>query len=114
MKLLFDQNISHRVIGLLKKEFPLAQQVRELGLEDATDKDIWEYSKKKHNFSIVTFDADFYDLNVLLGTPPQIIWLRLGNMSTKNIASFLQKKDIITAFLSETKDLGCLEIYQVD
>jgi predicted nuclease of predicted toxin-antitoxin system len=66
MKLLFDQNISHRIIHKLKSIFPGCTQVRLEGLENATDTNIWNYAKK-YGFSIVTFDADFYDLATLNG-----------------------------------------------
>ncbi|MBC8490658.1 MAG: DUF5615 family PIN-like protein [Bacteroidetes bacterium] len=39
MKLLFDQNISFRVINKIKKIFPEARHVRQLALENFTDKD---------------------------------------------------------------------------
>ncbi len=37
MKLLFDQNISFRLIKKISKLYPEAKQVRELGLENSTD-----------------------------------------------------------------------------
>lgn len=37
MKLLFDQNISYRIIKKIKKEFPGAIQVKALGLEGKSD-----------------------------------------------------------------------------
>jgi predicted nuclease of predicted toxin-antitoxin system len=61
MKLLFDQNISHRLINRIQDILSHSHQVRELNLENATDKEIWEYAKE-NGFTIVTFDADFYDL----------------------------------------------------
>ena len=112
MKLLFDQNISFRAINSLLKIYPKAKQVRELGLENATDRKIWDYAKT-NKYAIVTFDADFYDLATLYGHPPKIIWLRLGNTSTSNLIKLLEKHvDIITAFLTDTDNtsLGCLEI----
>lgn len=45
MKLLFDQNISFRIISKIKDIFPEVCQVRELGLENATDQKILEYAK---------------------------------------------------------------------
>jgi predicted nuclease of predicted toxin-antitoxin system len=58
MKLLFDQNISFRIVSKLKDTFSEAQQVRELGLENSTDREIWEYAKR-NDYTVVTFDADF-------------------------------------------------------
>jgi predicted nuclease of predicted toxin-antitoxin system len=84
MKLLFDQNISFRVIKGINDLFPLAKQVRELRLENYSDRSIWEFAKKE-NYSIVTFDSDFFDLNLILGSPPKIIWLRIGNATSEDI-----------------------------
>lgn len=72
MKLLFDQNISPKIVKQLEDIFPEAKQVRHLGLEDASDIQIFEYAKT-HDFAVVTFDSDFVDLNVVKGFPPKII-----------------------------------------
>ncbi len=112
MKLLFDQNISFRVIKALKDLLPEAKQVRELNLENSTDLQIWDYAKEQQ-FVIVTFDADFYDLVTLYGHPPKVIWLRMGNTSTTRLIEYLEKHfDIIKAFITDDnyKDIGCLEI----
>ncbi len=72
MKLLLDQNISFRVANALKEVFPGIAQVRALNLENARDVDIWQFARE-HHYTIVTFDADFYDLSLLRGVPPKII-----------------------------------------
>ncbi len=51
MNLLFDQNISFRLVKRINKIFPNSKQVRELGLENATDFEIFEYAKR-HNYII--------------------------------------------------------------
>ena len=108
MKLLFDQNISFRLIKRIIDFFPDSKQVRELGLENSSDIEIFEFAKR-NEFAIVTFDSDFCDLNIIKGYPPKIIWIRTGNTTTKNLERLLRKKrDLIKLFLSE--DYGCLEI----
>jgi predicted nuclease of predicted toxin-antitoxin system len=112
MKLLFDQNISFRVIRGIKDLYPEAKQVRELQLEDATDHEVWQYAKN-HDFAIVTFDSDFYDMNLLHGCPPKIIWLRIGNTSTDSLITlFNNNHDLIWDFLQnpDYSEVGCLEI----
>ena len=112
MKILFDQNISFRVLRGIYDLFPLAKQVRELGLENYSDRKIWEYAKKEQ-YAIVTFDSDFYDLNLILGTPPKIIWLRIGNATSDEIIQlFRQNFELINEFLvnPDFSRLGCLEI----
>ncbi len=108
MRILLDQNISFRVINKLDAVFE-AVQVRELGLEGATDNKIWKYAKD-NNYSVVTFDADFYNMSILYGIPPKIIWLRTGNLTTPNIANILnQSKELIHDFLLDD-NLSCLEL----
>lgn len=111
MKLLFDQNISHRLLNSIRDIFPDAVQVRELGLENQSDKQIWEFAKE-HHFLIVTFDADFYDFSLVWGHPPKIIWLRTYNQTTKNVEEILRKHlQTIQVFYNDS-NLACLEIIQ--
>ena len=108
MKLLFDQNISFRLIKRINDLFPGSKQVRELELENSTDVEIFDFAKRNY-FAIVTFDSDFCDLNIIRAYPPKIIWIRTGNMSTKTLENLLRKKgDLIKLFLTE--DYGCLEL----
>jgi len=108
MKLLFDQNISFRLIERISNLYPDAKQVRELGLENVTDNEIFEFAKK-NDYSIVTFDSDFCDLNILKGFPPKIIWIRTGNTTTKNLEIIMKNKyERIKSFMQE--NFGCLEI----
>ena len=110
MKLLFYQNISFRLIKRIIDIFPESKQVRELGLENSTDSEIFDFAKR-NDFAIVTFDSDFCDLNILKGFPPKIIWIRTGNTTTNNLENLLRNKyDLIEVFLTE--DYGCLEIIE--
>ena len=111
MKLLFDQNISPKITSQLSAEFRDAKQVRELGLENSSDLNIFLFAKS-NGYSIVTFDSDFVDLSVLKGVPPQIIWLKTGNLTTKLIVQLLtSNKDLINDFLNQVFDSsGILEI----
>lgn len=112
MKLLFDQNISFRIVKKVSGFLPLATQVRLLGLENAKDFQIWEYAKL-NGYTIITFDTDFYDMSLLKGTPPKVVWLRLGNTSTDNLATCVRSNfELIKEFVEnfEYKNLACLEI----
>ena len=110
IKLLFDQNISYRILNRLPEMFSESKQVRTAGLENQDDIVIWRYAKKE-GYTIVTFDADFYDISLIKGFPPKIVWLRTGNLTTLEIAGK------ITAYYSYIldfiKDSGqsCIEIY---
>lgn len=103
MKLLFDQNISFRDSKKLEDEFPGCKHVSDCGLMNCPDSDIWTYAKQ-HEYPIATFDADFYDISVISGHPPKIIWIRTGNQK-EIIKNFLNNKNY-----SET---SCLELYHL-
>ena len=63
MKLLFDQNISFRILKLLPENFSKSNQVRTVGLEGKKDIEIWQYAKK-NNYAIVSFDVDIACLEI--------------------------------------------------
>ena len=90
MKLLFDQNISRRLVRRLADIYPDSIHIREVGLRDADDAEIWEYAKLK-GFTIVSKDSDFQQRSLLYGHPPKFIWLRVGNCPVQLIETLLRK-----------------------
>ena len=89
MKLLFDQNVSPRLPLLLADLFPSSSHVVNENLNCATDEQVWLYAKK-NNFTIITKDEDFNNLSMMLGFPPKIIWVTLGNCTTLKIEASLR------------------------
>ena len=87
--LLFDHSLSVRLVAQLADLFPDARHVTHVGLERATDEQMWT-SAATHGCAIVTKDSDSSDLSVLRGAPPQVIWLRLGNCTTAEIDALLR------------------------
>jgi len=107
--LLFDQNISFRIIKEISPLFPGSKQVREVGLEGKQDREVWNYAKS-NGFTLVSFDSDFADLSLIFGFPPKVIWLRLGNSSTNRIIAVMtQKKEEIQIFLKNNIE-GILKV----
>jgi len=101
MRLLFDQNLSFRVTKKLKGIYPDVVHITEIGLKDASDVEIWRYATQ-HACCIVSFDADFYNLVSLYGSPPKVIWLRTGNTSSSEIIQLFEtKQSAIQAFLDD-------------
>jgi predicted nuclease of predicted toxin-antitoxin system len=99
VKLLLDADISFRVVGTIVAAFPGSAHLRDVGLMQADDMAIWRYAKDQ-GYAIVTLDSDVYDISLVRGWPPKIIWLKppdtasatitlavLGHVS--EIASFL-------------------------
>lgn len=93
MKLLFDQNLAHRLVKSLADLYPDSVHVQEVGLTTASDKEVWDYAQQ-NGFAIVSKDSDFQQMSVLHGSPPKVIWLRVGNCTIKIIEELLRKHSI--------------------
>jgi predicted nuclease of predicted toxin-antitoxin system len=89
MKLLFDQNLSPRLVGRLADLYPDSNHVYPLGLDRVLDQEVYEYARRE-GFLLVTKDADFSDLCLLRGFPPKVIWIHRGNCSTAAIEQILR------------------------
>lgn len=101
MKLLFDQNISRKLVKLLDDVFPDSKPISAVLSENSEDSEIWNYAKE-NGYVIVTKDDDFEQRSILFGHPPKLIWLRLGNCKTSDIESLLRRSmNTILAFNSD-------------
>ena len=93
MKLLFDQNLSPRLPQKLSDIFPNSMHVRDVGLRDSTDAEIWKYALQ-NDLTIVSKDSDFQQRSLLYGHPPKFVWLRVGNYPVKTVEELLRKHSI--------------------
>ena len=91
MRLLFDENLSHKLVGILAHEFPGCAHVTGAGLRAAEDGQIWEHARVQ-GFMIVSKDTDFRERSYVEGFPPKIIWLDVGNAGTLTIAELLRRE----------------------
>lgn len=109
MKLLFDQNLSPKLVDRLLHHFPGSSHVQSVGLDCANDEDVWVFARQ-NDFVIVTKDADFNSLSVLQGSPPRVIWLQIGNCTTTHVENaFLAHLDEIEAF-EDDPDIATLVV----
>ena len=98
MKLIFDENLSPKLPRLLDRQFPGSVHVRDCGLKGHADQAVWEYART-NGFTLVSKDGDFYQRSLLLGAPPKLVWLWLGNCTRRQLLSLLLKhQDAIRAF----------------
>ena len=74
--------------------------------------EIWEFAKR-NNYVIVTQDSDFDALNTLFGFPPKIIWIRSGNLKTKDILDILIEYYSDLVKFESDRELGCFEIIKL-
>jgi predicted nuclease of predicted toxin-antitoxin system len=92
MKLLIDKNISYRILPLLDQKFHTVHHVKQLGLINAIDHEIFMFARQNKYDAVLTIDDDFVLLLNLFGSPPKIIWIRTGNTSTNALAEILIDK----------------------
>lgn len=109
MKLLFDENLSPKLPNRLNDLFPDSLHVRDVGMKATIDPIVWDYAKD-NNLIIVSKDADMHDLSLVLGNPPKVIWLRLGNCSTSQIESLLRQNINAIALFYEDDNLSLLAL----
>jgi predicted nuclease of predicted toxin-antitoxin system len=81
VKLRFDENLAPRLVAALADLYPGSVHLRDCGLRGASDTEVWQYALE-NGFAIVSKDSDFSQRSFLLGSPPKVIWLRIGNCTT--------------------------------
>ena len=108
--LLFDQNLSPSLVNLLADIYPGSVHVDRMGLPTAPDREVWDYARQ-HDYIVVTKDADFSELSLLLGFPPKVIWIRRGNCSTRDIERLLRENYGAIAVLSDTPNSGIISLF---
>jgi predicted nuclease of predicted toxin-antitoxin system len=93
MKLLFDQNLSSALVSRLSDLFPDSTHVKSLGMMRADDIALWTYAAQ-NGFTIVSKDSDFQQRSLLLGAPPKVVWLRVGNCPTSRIEKLIKDRSV--------------------
>lgn len=109
MKLLFDQNLSPKLVHRLADLFPDSSHVQMEGLDCAGDNQIWEYARL-NGFTIVTKDADYNNMSVLRGVPPKVIWLLLGNCTTSQIDAVFRNRFADIELFEKDQSAGTLAL----
>jgi len=91
MKLLFDENLSWKLVALVEDLFPGSAHIMSAGLTSASDRRVWDHAAQ-HNFVIVTADSDFLFLSNTLGHPPKVILLENCDYPTGVAVRILRKE----------------------
>jgi predicted nuclease of predicted toxin-antitoxin system len=101
MTIWVDAHLSPAIAAWITTTFGItAFALRDIGLRDAEDPDIFEAAKTQEVI-MLTKDSDFADLANRFGAPPQIIWLTCGNTSNARL------KEILNATLLEALEILC-------
>lgn len=91
MNLLFDENLSYKLVRRLADLFPGAIHVRDVGLKAAGDPAVWEYARD-NGLMIISKDSDMRQRSFAFGYPPKVVWVRLGNCSTSDVENLLRRR----------------------
>lgn len=104
MKLLLDENLSHRLVARLSATFPGTASVYNVGLQGQPDTAIWDFATEQE-FVIVSKDDDFRQLSFLRGHPPKVVWLVVGNSGTDLVGELLlRSRGLLETFQDRTED----------
>ena len=91
MKLLFDENLSVRLVALLQADHPGSAHVEQLLGRGHSDLEVCEYARS-NGFAIMSKDNDFRQRAFLLGPPPKVVWLSVGNAGTDAITALVRAR----------------------
>lgn len=109
MPILLDQNISTRLVEQLTDLFPGSVHTSKRGLERENDFVVWLYARD-HNMTIITRDSDFFDLGLVKGFPPKIIWIRSGNTTSTYIQLLIRNIYLRIVNFINGDEQFCLEL----
>ena len=103
-----DENLSRRLVPFLQHDYPGSTQVVLLGLESASDTEVWQRAKDD-GYVIVTRDAGFSGTR-WCGAAPQIIRLKTPNQTrAATLKVLIDSKTAIDEALGE-QGLASVEI----
>lgn len=106
MKLLFDANLSRKLVARVAGLFPGSVHVNEVALgSPAADREIWNYARD-NGFAIITGDRDFLDFAKMYGPPPKVILLENCDYPTRVAEALISANAIrISEFAESERDV---------
>mgnify|MGYP000548803948 CR=1 FL=1 len=107
MKLPLDENLSPRRVDALADLFPRSAHAHGAGLGSATDHAVWRHAREQ-GFTLVSKDADFYELSQLRGQPPKVVWIRRGNCRATQTERLLRAQAGRIEALVDDPEATCL------
>ena len=91
MTIWIDSQLSPAIVFWIEDNFSVkAFALRDLGLRDAEDEEIFREAQKADAI-VITKDSDFVALLDRFGAPSKIIWLTCVNTSNANLKIILSK-----------------------
>ena len=100
-KFLVDQNLPPKLARELATHYPGSRHVLDLRLDAVDDQEIWCLARDQ-GFEIVSKDSDFQHRALVYGSPPKVVWLTIGNCSTRDLIAFvLSHRDQLDEFVGD-------------
>ena len=107
-----DFNLPPEMAVWLKEGFMVsAKSFRELNFDTTPDVDVYKIAAQQSNVIVITTkDVDFIDYQKVIGAPPKILYISVGNISNQNLKKIIQHNfaDILQLFLQS--DTSLIEI----
>ena len=88
MKILIDAQLPPALAKMLCEQGADAVAVRDIGLRDASDSEIWHYALQ-NQAAIVTKDEEFIERSLTSQQAPVIIWLRIGKSTNRMLQQWV-------------------------
>jgi len=85
---LVDANLPPRLCKWLHQRGHQAIHLLELNSIKLPDRQVWALASTRQDI-IITKDGDFYERSLLLGKPPQVLLIPLGNCSNDDLLRHL-------------------------
>lgn len=91
MKFWLDAQLPPQLAGWLAAEFGVvASPLRDLGLRDADDAQIFQQARQQ-GVALISKDSDFVDMVSRFGPPPQLLWVTCGNVTNRRLQEVFGK-----------------------
>jgi predicted nuclease of predicted toxin-antitoxin system len=87
VRFLIDAQLPPALARALRETGHEAEHLEDIGLRHAKDPVIWDYSRR-HAAIIITKDEDFVDRYRRQTSECVVLWLRLGNASTRRLLAW--------------------------
>ena len=85
MKFWVDAQLPPQLAEWLAVEFQVeANSLRDLGLRDAADLDIFHQARQR-GIVLISKDSNFVELVSRFGAPPQLLWVPCGNVTNRRL-----------------------------
>ena len=109
MNLLLDENLSPRLVPRLLSLFAGLKHVRDVGLRQAEDKAIWDWSRA-HKYTVITTDFDFVTMSQRLGWPPKVIHIERCDFPFRVIEDLLRRSAVLITEFDKDESAAVLTL----